>query len=233
LPKIPIIEDLTTEPIPGGSVLLVEFDPGSQWINASLTIAAGWLKQGGKVSYNVFTQTPDDIRSELKRLEMPVEVLEKEDKLRIQDWYTATLGLKSSEKYSQESLKVADLNIVFSKQIMREPPDPNWLRIADNISTFARFNDERSWVEYLLTRNFPAQKLRKSTNLMGLIRRVHNDSVYRQLEVAANGIIDFMLEEAAEETRTMIRIRSMRDLHFDSHWHQLKVGGNFEVTLDK
>jgi KaiC/GvpD/RAD55 family RecA-like ATPase len=228
-----MIEDLTTDPVPGGSVLLVEFDPASQWINASLTIAAGWLKQGAKVSYNVFTQTPDDIRSKLSRLGVSVESLEKEDKLRIQDWHTATLGLKSGEKYSEESLKAADLNIVFSRQVMREPPDPNWLRIADNISTFARFNDERSWVEYLLTRNFPAQKLRKSTNLAGLIRGLHSDSVYKQLEAAADGIIDFKLEEAAEETRTMIRIRSMRDLHFDSHWHQVKVGDNFEVTLDK
>lgn len=149
----------------------------------------------------------------------------------IQDWYTATLGLKSNETYSQESLKAADLNIVFSRQVMREPPDPNWLRIADNLSTFDRFNDERSWVEFLLTRNFPAQKFRKSTNLGGLVRGVHNDSVYTQ--AAADGIIDFKLEEAAEETRTMIRIRNMRDAHFDSHWHQVKIGDNFAVTIDK
>lgn len=31
-----------------------------------------------------------------------------------------------------------------------------WLRIADNISTIGRFNDEKVWTEFFLTRAFPS-----------------------------------------------------------------------------
>ena len=97
--RIPLIEDLTTGSMPAGSTLLVEFTGASQWYNASLTVAAGWLKQGGKITYNSLAHSPDDIRSRLIRLGVNSEQLEKEEQLRIMDWYTTTLGQKSKEKY--------------------------------------------------------------------------------------------------------------------------------------
>jgi hypothetical protein len=30
-----------------------------------------------------------------------------------------------------------------------------------------------------------------------------------------------------------MRIRSMRNVGFDSEWHQLKVGDKFEISLEK
>ncbi len=49
------------------------------WYSASFTIAAGWLKQGGKVGYSTYAQPPDDVRSQLSRLGLRVEELEKDD----------------------------------------------------------------------------------------------------------------------------------------------------------
>jgi alkylhydroperoxidase family enzyme len=66
LPKIPLIEDLTIEPVPAGTMLLVEFTGASQWYNAVLTISSGWLKSGGKVSYNA-TPRLDTRRSQETR----------------------------------------------------------------------------------------------------------------------------------------------------------------------
>jgi len=53
------------------------------------------------------------------------------------------------------------------------------------------------------------------------------------LEDAADGVIDFKIEDIGEKTRDVLRIRSMRNVSFDREWHRLKIGENFEVSLDK
>jgi KaiC/GvpD/RAD55 family RecA-like ATPase len=237
MPRLPLIEELTAGAISPGSNILVEFDPASQWYNASLTIAAGWLKQGGTISYFANVQPPDNIRIRLKRLGVDTEDLERENKLRIHDVFTVTLGQKSKEKYAGESVKVQDLSIQFSREDMRAPPEPDLLRIADNASTIARFNDEKAWVEFLLTRGLPAVSMQKLIGIRGITKGVHSEWAYKQLETAANGIIDFKLEEAAdkvgEQAATIMRIRSMRDIPFDARWHRVRLGENLEVTLEK
>jgi hypothetical protein len=122
-------------------------------------MAAGWARQGGDVGYNGFVQPPGNLRTQLTRLGMNVDELERADKLRIYDWYTLTLGRKSRERYGIESLKVYDQSIIFRlTEDDLSNPETEWpesLRIADNFSTLARFNDEKSWVEFMLTRVFP------------------------------------------------------------------------------
>ncbi len=228
-----MIEDLTTDPIPPGSILLVEFTGPSSWYSASFTIAAGWIKQGGKVSYNTYAKPPGDIRSQLNRHGLNTEELEKDDKLRIWDGYTLTLGQKSKEKHAPDSMKIAELSIRYAKDFMRQPPQPERLIIVDNMSTLARFNDEKACVEFWLTRADPSFKARKTTGLRGLIRGIHSSWVYEQMEATADGVIDFKLEEAEGETRNLVRVRSMQGMRFDSRWHQVKLGENFEVTLEK
>ena len=68
---------------------------------------------------------------------------------------------------------------------------------------------------------------------MGVIRGIHNDWVYRQLEDAADGVVDFKIDEVGEETRDVLRIRGMRNVAFDRRWHSLKIGENLEVSLEK
>jgi KaiC/GvpD/RAD55 family RecA-like ATPase len=233
LPKIPLIGDLTTGPIPAGSALLVEYDPASQWINASLTIAAGWLRTGGRAVYITQSQPPDDTRSQLTRLGLEVEALEKENKLLLYDWYTVTLGQKSKEKRAADSLKIADLSIWVSRELMRGPPISDLLSIADNCSVLMRINEEKSWVEWELTRVIPAMKLRKLIFVHGVIGGIHSEWTYKQLEAGVDGIVDFKLEEAGKATRNLMRIRSMRNVAYDSEWHPLKIAPNFEVTIEK
>lgn len=240
MPRIPLLEDLTKEPIPPGSNLLVEYDPTSLWYAASLTITAVWMKTGGRIGYVVAAQPPDKLRSRLARLGVNAEEAEKNEKLRIFDFYTATLGRKSKEKYAVESLKVADLSIWFSK-IGTSPLGWGWsvhigpdmLRIRDDLSCLGRFNDEKIWVEFMLTRLVPLSPEWKSHGISAVMRGVHNEWVYKQLEAAADGVIDFKLEESGEEPTTLVRIRSMRDVGFDGRWHNLNIGQNFEVTLEK
>ena len=238
--QIALIESLLKAPLQPGSSLLVEYDPTSAWYQASHTITAGWLKEGGVASYHVATQSPENIRSQLGQLGLDVKQLEADEKLRIFDWYTATLGRKSSEKYAFYSMKAADLSVLFSKYLMatedsvdllRPSPSPDWLRMLDDVSCLARFNEERSWVEFVRTRLFPIASLWKSTGITGIIKGIHSDSVYKNLEAACDGVVDIRFDDTEEEARSMMRIRSMRNVGFDSRWHKLEVGENSEVKL--
>jgi len=231
--RIPLIEDMASGPIPAGSSLLVEYDPASQWYDASLTILAGWLETGGKVSYHATAQSPEKIRSQLERLGLNSDESENAGNLEIWDWYTCMLGRKSQERLFIDSLKVADLSIWWSKHRMAGQPTPNVLRIVDDLSGLARANDEKTWVEFMVTRVIPSASVLKSTRIVGVISGVHSDWAYKTLEAAHDGIIDLKLEEAWEETRVLMRIRSMRNVGFDRHWHRLSFSDNFEVSLDK
>lgn len=231
--RIPLIEDMASGPIPAGSSLLIEYDPASQWYDASLTILAGWLKTGGKVSYHAIAQSPEKIRGQLDRLGLNSTESENAGNLEIWDWYTCMLGRKSQEKFSIDSLKVADLSIWWSKHRMVGQPTPSVLRIVDDLSGLARANDEKTWVEFMVTRIVPSAAVLKSTRIVGVISGVHSEWAYKTLEAAHDGIIDLKLEEAGEETRVLMRIRSLRNVGFDRRWHRLSFADNFEVSLDK
>ena len=233
MPKIPLIEDLTRAVIPPGTNFLVEFDPASLWYNASLTIAAGWLKTGGSVSYIADSQSPNDVRSQLRQLGVETEELERDDRLWITDFYTVSLGQKSKEKFSPQSLKVADLSLWIAREAMVESAAPEFLVLADNISILDRFNDEKNWVEMFLTRPIPMSKSRQVTQLMGILSGVHSGWAYKQLEAAMDGIVDFKVEELGDETRDLMRIRSLRKVGFDRKWHELHVSESTEISIGK
>ena len=182
--------------------------------------------------YHDYMQPPDNIRSKIKQMGLDVEDLEKIERLQIWDWYTCQLGQKSREKYAHDSLKVADLSIQFSRVEMHRSM-PGVLHISDNTSTLARFNDERAYVEYVLTRIIPSNAMNQSINLRGLLKGVHNDWAYKQLEAAHAGIIDFTVEQVGGEWKNFITIRGMRDVGHDSRPHPLKVDENLQVTLEK
>jgi len=188
------------------------------------------------VGFNGFIKPPDEARMHLTRLGLNVSELEGKDRLRIYDWYTPTLGRKSREKYGVDSLKVADQSIQFrlTEDDLNNPPDLEWpesLRIVDNFSALARFNDEKSWIEFMLTRVFQIGAVKKSTLVFGIMKGVHSEWAYKQLEGSADGIIDFKLEEVSGRIRDLIQIITMRNVHFNREQAELAVGENFEVTV--
>lgn len=211
----------------------MEFEAASQWYAASLTIDAEWLRNGATVAYSVAAQPPENIRDQLNWVGLGVTELEVKNKLTIDDWYTATLGVKSSEKSAVQSLKVADLSIEFSKHVKHSVQAPHVLMIMDNISSLAKFNDEKSWVEFELARRIPLMHLHKHTAIRGVISGIHSDWVYKNLEAAVDGVIDFKLGEEAGETVNLMRIRTIRNVGFDSRWHRVKIGETFAVSLQK
>ena len=182
--------------------------------------------------YHDYMVPPDNIRSKLNQMGLDVADLERKEKLQIWDWYTCQLGQKSREKYAHDSLKVADLSIQFSRVEMRRSM-PGALYISDNTSVPARFNDERVYVEYVLTRVIPSYAMNQSIGLRGLLKGVHSEWVYKQLEAAHAGNIDFTVEQVGGDWKNFITVRSMRDVGHDSRPHPLKVDENLQVTFEK
>ena len=74
---IPLIDKLIARPVPDGSFLLVEFDPASRWENAALYMAAEWMRSGGHIGCTTLANPPAKIRSQLGRMGLHVEELEK------------------------------------------------------------------------------------------------------------------------------------------------------------
>jgi len=107
------------------------------------------------------------------------------------------------------------------------------LRVVENSSTWYRFNDEKAMMEVELTRFIPSFKLRKSTAIRAIMKDVHSNWVLQQLEGAHDGIIDFKLDESTDPAQNLFRIRSMRNVGFNGRWQKLRIGKNFEVTLEK
>ena len=232
--RIPLIEELTVEPIPPRSQLLVEYDAGSQWYNATLTITAAWLKQGGTLSYNLTLHSPDSLRSRLQKSGLNPAKLEADDKLRIQDYHTATLGRASGERLHTHTIKVNDMTLEWAKIIRayeQAGPETHLLRIWDNLSTLGRFNDDKAWVEVVLSRDLLLGEKLGATTIRGIVKGVHEEWVYRRLEDSHDGIIDIKLEDVGKETVDMIRIRGMREVNFDRNWHRLKIDRALVVTL--
>lgn len=172
--KIPLIEDLSRGPVPVGSNILVEYDHASQWYNASVTISAGWRKAGRCVSYSACAQPPEVTRTRLRALEIQTGEFEAKDSLRIRDGYTVTLGHKSKEKYRMESARVTDLSIGFLDSDAKRGHsklESNRIRVVDDWSTYASFNEDKSWMEFMLTRAIPFGPVWQSTSIAGLMRK--------------------------------------------------------------
>jgi len=55
------------------------------------------------------------------------------------------------------------------------------------------------------------------------MRGVNSDWVYEQLEAAADGVVEFKVEEEGRTSKDMMRIRSMRNVHFNREWRELKI----------
>lgn len=52
------------------------------------------------------------------------------------------------------------------------------------MSTVGRFNDEKSWIEFALTRVLPGVRTTKLRGIDGLLIDLHSPWVYRQSEAA-------------------------------------------------
>jgi len=68
---------------------------------------------------------------------------------------------------------------------------------------------------------------------MGCAHGLVGPEVQREIRVRIAESRIFNLDDAGEEASSLMGIRSIENVGFDSRWHALKVGVNFEVRFGK
>jgi len=69
---------------------------------------------------------------------------------------------------------------------MQQPADPNQLIIGDSASVLARFNEEKVWVEFFLTRSLPAQMRARSMMRVRFMKNASFDGRWHALKANEN-----------------------------------------------
>jgi len=248
--SIPLLTALVPDGIKPGTIFLVEFDPESQWLAVAATIAAGYLRAGERVGYVAHVRPPETVRENLLALGVDVPAATREGRFALDDFYSATLtggrlggGGPAIERIEggtrARSLKVADLSVQMLKDmkqgsesgVLFENWPPGALDIIESMSQMLRFNEEKPYLEWKISRDHPNIRRAKRVLLSGVVRAVHTESFYKQLESDADGVIDLRVMERDEEAKNLLRIRSLKGQPHDARWHEIQIKRNGEATL--
>lgn len=249
--SVPILTQLVPNGIKPGTLFLVEFDPESQWLAVAATVTAGYLHAGGRVGYEAQLRSPETVKENLFALGVDVSAVTSERRFTLDDWYSATLTGGRLEEggpsviepieggFRVRSLKVADLSVQWLKDVKQgfQPWDivetwpPGALAVLESMSQTLRFNEEKPYLEYLISRLIPNERRAKRIDLAGVLRGVHTESFYKQLESAVDGVIDLRVMERNEEVKNFLRVRSLKGQPHDARWHEIQIKRNGEATL--
>lgn len=247
--SIPLVAQLIPGGVKPGSVFAVEFDPDSQWLAVAASITARSLTGGGRVLYAATTRPADNVKEDLSSLGIDVLAAVKEGRLVIDDWHTATLTggrLLSGggpEPYDYgvriHSLNVADFSVEQLKVAKGLPNpwkvleswQPGWLLVAESFSVLTRFNDEKTFLEWLETREHREVRLLKRINLEAFVRGIHTESFYKRVEAACDGVIDIRILEQDGVPKNLLRLRTLKGQQHDNRWHEIEIKANGEAVL--
>ncbi len=249
--SIPMLTQLVPDGVKPGTMFLVEFDPESQWLAVAATITAGYLRAGGRVDYAASLRPPGTVKENLLALDVDMSRAASEGRFLLDDWYSATLtgGRLEGEGRSMfeevegglrvRSLKVADLSVEWLKDTKRgfEPWDvvetwpPGALGVLESTSQILRFNEEKPFLEFMISRILPNNRRAKRIELNGCVRGVHTESFYKQLENAYDGVIDLRVMERDQEWKNFLCLRSLKGQPHDARWHEIQIKRNGEATL--
>jgi KaiC/GvpD/RAD55 family RecA-like ATPase len=189
----------------------------------------------------------------LAKLGIDIAEVVKERRLTVDDWYSATLSggripgqhEKASTSEPIEggerilSLKIAELSVEWLR-LSKEGPrsydlaetwPPGALTIVDSHSPLLRFNDENTYLEFVTARVFPNERRARRIRIGGIVRGVQDDSFYRRLEDASDGIIDLRVVERDDETKNLFRMRSLKGRKHDTRWHEVRIKSNEEASF--
>jgi KaiC/GvpD/RAD55 family RecA-like ATPase len=253
--SIPLLAQLIPGGIKPGSIFDVQYDPESQWFAVATTIAARYLQSGGHVGYVAQARPLEAVKRDLETLGIDVSATIKNGRLSVDDWYSATLmsgrlghaGDQASFFEPIEggvrarSLRIADLSIEWQKELKHDNPEashdveatwpPGSMSICESESEILRFNEENAFVEWKLGRNIPYDRREKRISLFGLVRGIHSESFYRRIESAVDGVVDCRVLEQGDESKSFLRIRSIKGQPYDGRWHEIEIKQNGEAAL--
>ena len=108
---------------------------------------------------------------------------------------------------------------------------PGSIAICESESEILRFNEENAFVEWKLGRNIPYDRREKRISLFGLVRGIHSESFYKRIESAVDGVVDCRVLEQQGESKSFLRIRSIKGQPYDGRWHEIEIKQNGEAAL--
>jgi class 3 adenylate cyclase len=237
---IPLIKNLIPDGISYGTVLMVEFEPGSCWYDMAFTMVAEAVGNRIKTDLHLFQRKPQEAKAALIRLGLEVDRLLGEDQLRIIDSYTIQTGVgtaerpKGSDAFKTASVKLSDWSVAAKAQLTQgiSEAEKKRLHIDDNLTVMTRYNGEDEVIDYWRTSIIPLYRARESVLINAVSTGVASDSFYRKFESLCDGIIDCRTREEAGEVEQYIRLRSMSGRGHDSHWQHATITENGRVRLD-
>ncbi len=250
--RIPLLDKLVPGGIRFGTVFMVEFDPHSQWLAVSTTMAAGYLRANGRVLYIAFARPVVAVRQRLEVLGLDVLAAEQARRLDIEDWHSASLSggriesaLRKSEAYEPTlggtrvlSMKIHDLSVAYlkgQKEGWQDDVSETWpagaLSIGESVSELLRFNEETPVVEFLVSRVFPHEREAGRITMGGFVRGIHSESFYRRIEAACDGLIEVRVMEREDMVKNLVRVTSLKGQPHDTRWHEIEIKPNGEAVL--
>jgi KaiC/GvpD/RAD55 family RecA-like ATPase len=232
-------------------MLLVEFDPDSQWFSIATTLAANTFRDDRFVGYLAMARPVDDVKQSFSDIGIGVNQPRSPERLVVEDWYSATRSggrldpqggevfERTSDGLRVRSLRVADLSVDWLKSSKSGPRvydivdfwPPGSLIVVESFSSILRFNEEKPFIEWLESRVNPEERKRKSITLQGVVRGIHTDWLYKRMESACDGVVDIRVMERADEARTFLRIRSLKGQPHDARWHEVMIKSTGEAAF--
>lgn len=228
--EMPVIGQLLRRPVKAGKILLFLFDPDSLWPMLVLNMVADLVQKGVDVLYVVTTRQLSDVREDFRKRGLDTTSYEKDEHLVLSDAFTVKTGRPSSEKYSFQSLNVADLSIMSSKSL--DQWTPGSVRIFENVSEVAEASDERNFIKFYRTWT---SRLVTSGRIVvdGFVRGIHSDALYNSIIAYADGVFELRTEEIGGELENVLRARSFKGGPVDTSKHILRIDDNLFVHLEK
>ncbi|HEY1198735.1 MAG TPA: adenylate/guanylate cyclase domain-containing protein [Thermoplasmata archaeon] len=236
---VPLLEAMVPQGLRVGGNYLVEFEPGSPWYEASITIAARAVQSGLKTEYHSFHQKIVDVKEALEELGLSVDVETKRGRLRLIDSYTPEAGkVRTGPRgkvgfLSDRAPHVGRWQKAIRKQIADgiEEPDKKWLHIDDNTSLLLQFTDEESMLNGWRTVFIPWGRARELITINGFVKRVASEAFYRKNESLYDGVFDMVTTEKEGRLEHHIRARMVRGESIDSGWKPVRLRPRGEVVI--
>jgi len=218
---LPIISDILSRPVARGKILVLLYDPSTQWLSLILTIASELLRRDYVVGVTTTSTPPTQVRQQLTTALPNLMEHETAKRLMLIDWYTWMTGKKSTEPRSVDTLGLAQFNIQDSRYQRDDSPLYDFLA-TDNYSTFLKYNDERSFMQWL-DKTIARMRELKGVRLYGFMKRFHTDAFYANLESMADGVIELDIQERGKKLENVIRVRGMKGMPHSTEWRTLKI----------
>jgi len=227
--RVPILSDVLGYPMPRQKILVGLYEPASNWLSLILTMASGLLRNGHVVNIAATATPPSQIRAELGKTVPNLSELESGNKFFLSDWYTWVTGKKSEERISLDSLSIAKMSMDQSRFVKEFSPTYDFA-VADNISAFLKYNDERTFMQWF-DRLIASLRQLKGVRLYGFVKRFHSEALYANVEALADGVIELDYRERDGKLENLARVKILKGMPHPTEWRSLRVARDGTMEL--